>query len=169
MRRGRRWRGGSPWRARRWVGAAVAPRTIVTWWLGGGGGWWTRAGPGAAARGGSRVAGAGRLEPCFAYGVRFADLPTVPAADLVAPAVALALVLNTSGAEVISDVMAYLRPRRLLLVLDNFEQVMGAAPLVAELLTAARGLVVVVTSRMVLRLSRAHDVQLPTLPVPATT
>src|SRR6516165_3614825 len=112
---------------------------------------------------------AGRLEPGFADGVRFADLTTVPAAELVAPAVAVAMGLNTSGAEVIGDVMAYLRPRRLLLVLDNFEQVMGAAPLVADLLAAARDLVVLVTSRMVLRLSGEHEVQVPTLPVPDAT
>src|SRR5262249_13322950 len=112
---------------------------------------------------------AGRLGPGLADGVRFADLAAVPAAELVAPTVAAALGLNTSGAEVIKDVMAYLRPRRLLLVLDNFEQVMGAAPLVAGLLAAARGLVVLVTSRMVLRLSGEHEVQVPTLPVPATT
>src|SRR6516225_3725219 len=123
---------------------------------------------GAGGVGKSRLAVevAGRLEPDFADGVRFADLTTVTAAELVAPAVAVALGLNTSGAEVISDVMAYLRPRRLLLVLDNFEQVMGAAPLVADLLAAARGLMVLVTSRMVLRLSGEHEVQVPTLPVP---
>src|SRR5215470_3478776 len=126
----------------------------------------TLTGPGGVGKSRLAVEVAGRLERGFADGARFADLTTVPAAELVAPAVAVALGLNTSGAEVISDVMAYLRPRRLLLVLDNFEQVMGAAPLVADLLTAARGLVVVVTSRMVLRLSGEHEVQVPTLPVP---
>src|SRR5215831_14652562 len=129
----------------------------------------TLTGPGGVGKSRLAVEVAGRLEPGFADGVRFADLTTVPAAELVAPAVAVALGLNTSGAQVISDVMAYLRPRRLLLVLDNFEQVMLAAPLVADLLTAARGLVVLVTSRMVLRLSGEHEVQVPTLPVPDTT
>src|SRR6516164_8211083 len=129
----------------------------------------TLTGPGGVGKSRLAVEVAGRLGPGFVDGVRFADLTTVPAAELVAPAVAAALGLNTSGAQVISDVMAYLRPRRLLLVLDNFEQVMGAAPLVADLLTAARGLVVLVTSRMVLRLSGEHEVQVPTLPVPDTT
>ena len=129
----------------------------------------TLTGPGGVGKSRLAVEVAGRLGPGFADGARFADLTTVPAAELAAPAVAAALGLNTSGAQVISDVTAYLRPRRLLLVLDNFEQVMGAAPLVADLLAAAPGLVVLVTSRMVLRLSGEHEVQVPALPVPATT
>jgi predicted ATPase len=129
----------------------------------------TLTGPGGVGKSRLAVEVAGRLGPGFADGVRFADLTAVPAAELVAPAVAAALGLNTSGAQVISDVTAYLRPRRLLLVLDNFEQVMGAAPLVADLLTAAPGLVVLVTSRIVLRLSGEHEVQVPTLPVPDAT
>src|SRR5215469_131125 len=129
----------------------------------------TLTGPGGVGKSRLAVEVTGRLGPGFADGVRFADLAAVPAAELVAPAVAAALGLNTSGAQVISDVMAYLRPRRLLLVLDNFEQVRGAAPLVADLLAAARGLVVLVTSRMVLRLSGEHEVPVPTLPVPDAT
>ena len=66
--------------------------------------------------------------------------------------VAAALGLSTSGGRVLTDLQAYLRPRRLLLVLDNFEHVRGAAPLLAGLLSAAPGLVALVTSRSVLRL-----------------
>src|SRR4029077_7236486 len=66
----------------------------------------------------------------------------------------------------ITDLKSYLRARRLVLVLDNFEQVMGAAPLVAELLGAAPGVVALVTSRMVLRLSGEHEFPVPPLPVP---
>jgi predicted ATPase len=126
----------------------------------------TLTGPGGVGK--SRLAEevADRLGPGFADGVRFVDLATVPAAELMAAAVATALGLNTSGAEVMTDIVAYLRPRRLLLLLDNFEQVMGAAPLVAELLSEAPSLVVLVTSRMVLRLSGEHAVEVPTLPVP---
>ena len=81
-------------------------------------------------------------------------------------AIAAALGLNTSGGALITDLKSYLRARRLVLVLDNFEQVIGAAPLVAELLGAAPGVVALVTSRMVLRLSGEHEYPVPTLPVP---
>jgi predicted ATPase len=100
---------------------------------------------------------AGRLGPVFADGVRFVDLAPVQRADLVAAAIAAALGLRTSGGPLIADVKAYLRPRRLVLLLDNFEQVTEAAPLAAELLAAAAGLVVLVTSRTVLRLSGEHE------------
>ena len=62
--------------------------------------------------------------------------------------------------------MSYLRSRRVLLVLDNFEQVTGAAPLLAQLLAAAPGVVLVVTSRSALRLSGEHEFPVPPLPVP---
>jgi predicted ATPase len=68
----------------------------------------------------------------------------------VAPAIATGLGLNTSAGRLVTNLGLYLRSRRLLLVLDNFEQVLGAAPLLTELLGAAPGLVVLVTSRAVL-------------------
>ena len=82
----------------------------------------TLTGPGGVGKSRLAVEVAGRLGPGFVDGVRFADLAAVPAAELTAEAIAEALGL-TSGPEVISDLVAYLRPRRLLLVLDNFEQV----------------------------------------------
>ena len=62
--------------------------------------------------------------------------------------------------------MSYLRAKRLLLVLDNFEQVTEAAPMVAELLAAAPGLVTLVTSRTVLRVSGEYELRVPPLAVP---
>jgi len=62
--------------------------------------------------------------------------------------------------------VSYLRGRRLLLVLDNFEHVVSAAGLLAELLAAAPGVVVLVTSRVVLRLRGEHEFAVPPLPVP---
>ena len=107
-----------------------------------------------------------RLGPDFADGARFVELASVSAAGVVADALAAALGLNTSGGRLIADLKAYLRARRLMLVLDNFEQVMGAAPLVAELLSAAGGVVALVTSRTVLRLRGEHEFPVPPLPVP---
>ena len=53
-----------------------------------------------------------------------------------------------------AQVRTFLRGRRLLLVLDNFEQILSAAPEVAQLLAAAPGLTVLVTSRARLPLDR---------------
>jgi predicted ATPase len=126
----------------------------------------TLTGPGGVGKSRLMIEVARRLGPGFADGARFLELASVSAADLVAPAIAARLGLNTSAGPLITDLESYLRPRRLLLALDNFEQVMGAAPLLAELLEAAAGLVVLVTSRTVLRLRGEHEFPVPPLPVP---
>ncbi len=121
----------------------------------------TLTGPGGVGKSRLMVEAARRLGPGFAGGVRFVELAAVSAADLVAAAIAAVLGLSTSAGQLITDLESYLRPRRLLLALDNFEQVIGAAaPL------AAPGLVVLVTSRVVLRLSGEHEFIVPPLPVP---
>jgi predicted ATPase len=122
----------------------------------------TLTGPGGVGKSRLMVEAARRLGPGFADGARFLELASVSAADLVAAAIAAGLGLNTSAGQLITDLESYLRPRRLLLALDNFEQVMGAAPL----LGAAAGLVVLVTSRTVLRLSGEHEFPVPPLPGP---
>ncbi len=126
----------------------------------------TLTGPGGVGKSRLAVEVAQRLGPGFEDGVRFVELGSVRAAELVTAAIAAALGLNTSGGRLITDLKSYLRARRLVLVLDNFEQVVGTAPLVAELLGAAPGVVALVTSRVVLRLSGEHEFPVPTLLVP---
>jgi predicted ATPase len=123
-------------------------------------------GPGGVGKSRLAVEVAQRLGPDFEDGVRFVGLSSVPSAELVGGAMAAALGLNTSAGQLVADLKTYLRARRLLLVLDNFEQVMGAAPLVADLLSAAGGVVALVTSRTVLRLRGEHEFPVPPLPVP---
>ena len=125
----------------------------------------TLTGPGGIGKSRLAAAVAQSLAPRFADGVRFADLSSVPATG-AGDAIAAALPVNTYGANMGSDVESYLRHRHLLLVLDNFEQALGAAPLVASLLGAAAGLVVLVTSRTVLRLRGEHEFPVPALAVP---
>jgi predicted ATPase len=126
----------------------------------------TLTGPGGVGKSRLAVEVAQRVGAGFEDGVRFVELGSVRAAELVTAAIAAALGLNTSGGRLITDLKSCLRTRRLLLVLDNFEQVMGAAPLVAELLGAASGVVALVTSRMVLRLNGEHEFPVPPLRVP---
>jgi predicted ATPase len=126
----------------------------------------TLTGPGGVGKSRLAVEVAQRLSPGFEDGVRFVELGSVRAAELVTAAIAAALGLDTSGGRLINDLKSYLHFRQLVLVLDNFEQVMGAAPLVAELLGAAPYVVALVTSRVVLRLSGEHEFPVPTLPVP---
>jgi len=127
----------------------------------------TLTGPGGIGKSRLAVEAAQRLMPRFRDGARFVELSAVQA-EGVADAIALALRMNTSGANLSSDVESYLRTRQVLLVLDNFEQAMGAASLVANLLSAAPDLVALVTSRSVLRLSAEHEFPVPALAVPDT-
>jgi predicted ATPase len=126
----------------------------------------TLTGPGGVGKTRLMVEAARRLGSGFTDGARFVDLAAVSATDRVAAAIAAGLGLNTSAGRLMADLESYLRARRLLLALDNFEQVIDAAPLLADLLAAAAGLVVLVTSRTVLRLRGEHELPVPPLPVP---
>jgi predicted ATPase len=126
----------------------------------------TITGPGGVGKTRLAIEVAGRLRPSFPDGARFVDLASIRNADMVPAAVAAGLGLSTSGAHLLTDVEAYLRPRRLVLLLDNFEQLADAAPLVAGLLRTAPGLVALVTSRVVLRLTGEHEFPVGPLPVP---
>jgi len=126
----------------------------------------TLTGPGGVGKSRLAIDVAARLSPQFSSGVRFIDLGPVQSASLVPAAIAGGLGLSTSGSMLITDLTEYLRTRRLLLLIDNFEQVSTAAPVLAELLAAAPGLTVLVTSRSVLRLSGEHEFAVSPLGVP---
>ena len=82
------------------------------------------------------------------HGLVWIPLGAIHDPALVAPTIAQALgVREASDRSSLQGLAAALRDRRLLLVLDNFEQVLAAAPFVAELLAACPGLKVLVTSR----------------------
>jgi predicted ATPase/class 3 adenylate cyclase len=106
---------------------------------------------------------AGRVRDRFPDGVWFVDLSQVSDRDGFEPALAATLGSRATAAE-------HLRDQVSLLVLDNFEQILPAAPAVAELIEICPGLVLVVTSREALRLRGEHEYPLASLPdLPAVT
>ena len=88
-----------------------------------------------------------RMTAIYADGARFVDLTAVEDVKSVPATVALALGLELGSSEPTAQVIAHLRRKELLLLLDNMEQLLTAAPFVSELLTACPGVRVVVTSR----------------------
>jgi len=105
----------------------------------------------------------------FADGVAFVDLTATRDAALVPLLIAQALDLRAADDRPPADLLAAaLRDRRLLLVLDNCEHVLAAAPLVATLLAAAPRLTVLATSRLALRLYGEHEARVPPLETPNT-
>ena len=93
-------------------------------------------------------------------GVWFVELADLDDARLVAPTVAEHLGIDFVGDDAVTPLVDHVAGRRLLLVLDNFEQVEPAADLVARLLGAGGGVQVVVTSRVPLRVYGEHVRQL---------
>ncbi|MFN8500067.1 MAG: helix-turn-helix domain-containing protein [Anaerolineae bacterium] len=103
----------------------------------------------------------------FDDGVYFVDLAPITDPDLVPTAIAEAFGSRVQGARSPLDTLKdTLRDRRALLVLDNFEQVLAAAPIVTQLLVAAPRLKALVTSRVALRLRGEQEFPVPPLPLP---
>lgn len=110
---------------------------------------------------------ANELTGSFAQGVWFVALAPVHDAAYVLQSIMQALNIQpTPGLPALQCLTTYLRHKQLLLILDNFEQVGEAADLVGELLAAAAGLKVLVTSRVVLRLYGEREFNVPPLDVP---
>jgi predicted ATPase len=104
----------------------------------------------------------------FPGGVYLVELETIRDPDLVIPSIARTLGVKegTGVPPLIEGLRAYLCKRETLLLLDNFEQVMAAAPCVADLLGSCPGLRVVVTSRAPLRLRAERILPVPPLETP---
>ena len=100
-------------------------------------------------------------------GVYFVPLEPITEADLVPATIAQRLSLpDRGGRSPIERLREHLRDRRVLIILDNFEQVIEAAPLVTELLADAPGLGILTTSREALRVYGEREYPVPPLTVP---
>ncbi|HEV2123395.1 MAG TPA: helix-turn-helix domain-containing protein, partial [Chloroflexota bacterium] len=103
----------------------------------------------------------------FAGGVFFVPLAPVTDPELVLPTIARTLDVQESAERSLPEVLKNaLASRSLLLVLDNLEQVLPAAPLVADLLAICPQLKVLATSRAVLHLSGEQEFPVPPLTLP---
>ncbi len=124
----------------------------------------TLTGPGGVGKTRLALTVADQLTEEFSDGVGFVSLAPIAHPDLVAPAVAHVLgVRDASNEPLVARLQAFLRERHLLLVLDNYEHVVDAAPLVTDLLGAAPDIRILVTSRARLRLSGEHEHVVPSL------
>ena len=127
----------------------------------------TLTGPGGTGKTRLSVEVASRLLDDFADGVYCIELASVSVPALVASTIAHTLGVKETGDQSLAEgLRTYLREKHLLLVLDNFEQVVAAAPLVADLLRAAPGLKILVTSRTPLHISGEHEFPVPPLALP---
>jgi predicted ATPase/class 3 adenylate cyclase len=110
---------------------------------------------------------AAEVVEAFPNGVFFVSLAPVRDWELVAPTIARTLGLREQAGETVVETLdGYLADKELLLVLDNFEQVLAAAPAVAGLSASSPGLKLLVTSRTPLRLSGERTYPVPPLELP---
>ncbi|HEY6540937.1 MAG TPA: tetratricopeptide repeat protein, partial [Ktedonobacteraceae bacterium] len=127
----------------------------------------TLLGPGGIGKTRLSVQVATGLRDSFADGICFVHLAAVYDPKLVVSAIAEELEIREVGAQsLIDQVKVSLRDKRFLLVLDNFEQVVEAAPQVEELLIACPALKILVTSRVVLHVQGEQEFSVSPLALP---
>src|SRR5258708_9879842 len=127
----------------------------------------TLTGPGGVGKTHLALAAAHDLVPDCTDGVSFVNLAAISEPDFMLPAIAQRLQLREADTRSPLEVLqAALADHSLLLLLDNFEQVLAAAPPLADLLSACPWLKLLVTSRAALRLSGEHELAVLPLALP---
>jgi predicted ATPase/class 3 adenylate cyclase len=127
----------------------------------------TLTGPGGTGKTRLSLQLAANVADQFEDGTWFVALEPVRDPVLVASRIATVLGLVETGSRSARDlIVEWLGARHVLLVLDNFEQVVEAAPLVADLLRSCPRLSVIATTRAALRVSGEQEYPVPGLPVP---
>jgi predicted ATPase/class 3 adenylate cyclase len=127
----------------------------------------TLTGPGGSGKTRLALEVAARALPRYREGAFFVDLSTVTDPALVPSSLAAALgVQEVAGTPILEVVRDHLRDREVLLVVDNLEQILDAAPVLEDLLTTASKLTVLATSRVVLSLRGEQEYPVPPLHPP---
>ncbi|HET8844142.1 MAG TPA: NB-ARC domain-containing protein [Ktedonobacteraceae bacterium] len=109
------------------------------------------------------------LQETFRNGISFVSLAAIRSPELVLPTIAEALDLPTRSHSLLASLQTFLHDKHLLLVLDNFEQVVEAAPYLKILLETSPALKCLVTSRETLRVQGEQEYLLPPLDLPDLT
>ena len=130
----------------------------------------TLTGPGGTGKTRLALEVAHMLVPEFAGGVVLADLAPLHDAALVASTIAHAVgASGEADTELVERIAATIAGQETLLVIDNFEHVLEAAPFVAELLAHVPTLRALATSREPLRVGVEHEYRVPSLGLPSAT
>ncbi len=128
----------------------------------------TLTGPGGTGKTRLSIQVAVDLQAAFADGVWFVPLAAINDPGLVLSAITQAFGLKeTALASLQTSLQEFLRGKQLLLLLDNFEQIVVAAPVVTELLATCPQLKILITSRAALKVRWEHEFPVPPLALPA--
>lgn len=103
----------------------------------------------------------------FPDGLYFINLTTINDPNLLMPAIAESLGLKEGDGQTLNQILLqFIRARRMLLILDNFEQLLGAGQTLLQLLNHAAGLQLLLTSRTLLQLYGEYEYPVPPLALP---
>src|SRR6266700_1423835 len=127
----------------------------------------TLTGPGGSGKTRLGLQVAAELSDHFTDGIYFVNLSPISDAELVVSSITQTLDLKETGKQPLLDLLrGYLQDKHILLLLDNFEQVVSAALQVVDLLAACPKLKIIVTSRAVLHVRGEQEFPIPPLAVP---
>ncbi len=128
----------------------------------------TLLGPGGTGKTRLSLQVAQEVSDSFPQGEFFVPLAEDTNSNQLISRIAQQLEVREAGRPLLENVKDYLRDKRLLLILDNFEQLVSAAPIVSDLLAAAPHLKILVSSRIALNLHGEHEFPVPPLDLPET-
>jgi predicted ATPase/DNA-binding CsgD family transcriptional regulator len=129
----------------------------------------TLTGPGGVGKTRLAVAAASNLADDFPEAITFVSLVPVTDPDFVFPAIAAALGIQDSedaNRSALDQITRYLHEKPYLLIIDNFEHVIEAAPTIPNLLAVCPNLIIIVTSRQILRVRGEQEFAVPLLGMP---